>query len=319
MLIVAFLFASCSTAKPFFANFIDSVSAKIQKLSDNIEEKERERLVQNLDLTDPTIRHIHEILKTIDYDHAHYIFLKSPDNFMIWIWDKENIDMVMLASACHEANHMLNSDLSINLRNDYKSRYFFLGDIYSMDLGFDDTVNYSVVEETIDVRLKSHSRYDTYINGSKEVNGNRFSTLLDELTAYLGAAVFECKYIKSDRIEILPRNQSRVLDSNPAGTVNFMVYLQCYLKSTRLNHKQIYSKIKLQRSTIAYIKKLWSTAEQMLIDVYPYTHKNETGTTIQIPFDYLRVAYSDDMLLELDLLEIPHMISENWEETYLKR
>ena len=57
----------------------------------------------------------------------------------------------------------------------------------------------------------------------------------------------------------------------------------------------------------------------MLIDVYPYTHKNETGTTIQIPFDYLRVAYSDDMLLELDLLEIPHMISENWEETYLKR
>jgi hypothetical protein len=326
LLVIPFIIIiSCSTTKETFidisnqfSKMIEQFSENIKQLSEDIDEREEEKLKKNVDLSDPTRKYIHDALESIDYDHAYQIFLQSPNNLMIWIYDKENIDMGMLAGAVHEANHMLNSNLSFSSTSEYQSKYFFLGDIYTTGLNFENTVNYSIVEETIPQDLKSHNRYKTYIEGSKDVNGNNFSVILDEFTAYLGGALFEYRYFISDRMEVLPSNQTRTSDSNPAGTVNFMVYLQCYLKSARANYTDAYNSIKTQRSTLRYIETLWSAAERMLVELHPYTIENKTRIKFAIPIDYFKAAFSKDLLEELDLLGIPHMHYSDWSQTYLQ-
>ena len=106
------------------------------------------------------------------------------------------------------------------------------------------------------------------------------------------------------------------------GVVNFMVYLEYYLKTARLNYPEAHEHIN-QQNTIDYIQYLWSMAEEILIKSYPYLMENRNSKYIFFTLDekasgleHLKVAYSDEVLLELDSLGISHRDYDFWQSTY---
>lgn len=274
-------------------------------------------LTQNdIDTSNEKVKAIADILEITDPNNGYQLFLRNNKDFMIWI------DMgTSLSTAIHEANHMIDSSLRYNCTPKGKAKYFSLGDIYTTDLIWDKTEHYSIVEESIPSVLKTTSRYDIYILGMKEANGNTFQTLLDELNAYIGDAYFQINFRKSE-LEKNTNHYNAYGQFQIGGVVNFMVYLEYYLKTARLNYPEAHEHIN-QQNTIDYIQYLWSMAEEILIKSYPYLMENRNSKYIFFTLDekasgleHLKVAYSDEVLLELDSLGISHRDYDFWQSTY---
>lgn len=258
------------------------------------------------------------VLRAVDPVHSFAEFARLPDFFM---WSlrssSDRIDMLSLGGSVHETNHKIDASLRNLCNSDGLARFFAEGRVYVTDMRkTDQLANYSIASETYPAALKTTRafRYDVYIPGSASSSGNDFSVLLDELNAYSGGANFEAKLLANTAYAQLAVNA----DSDVGGMADFMLFMQAYLKSARLNHPATYSTLQAQGRTKAYMQYAWSRAEGILAVAYPYTTAAASGNAIKVPVDVLRVVYSADFLQELDGLGIMHKTAADFNATYFR-
>ncbi len=274
--------------------------------------------IQHLDTVNARHKLLYNLLYEVDREHAFNIFVRNPVDFMTWcnlLNVFEELKPSYLASVVHEANHMTNSKLRMCSSN-YKKTFLFCGNIFTVEVNSQNTEHISIVEETIAEKLKVADRYKTYIEDHKD-GDNSFDSLLEELNSYTGGAHFTYLYLKSGKAPSI--NGTSTSDGNLNGMLNFMVWLQYYLKTARLNYSNTYNTIKSPQN-LAYIQVIWEKAETQLEQNYEYTtiSGNDNMYQHEIDLEYFKAAYSEDLLNELDLIGINHKNQNHWETTYLK-
>ncbi len=142
--------------------------------------------------------------------------------------------------------------------------------------------------------------------------------LIDELNSYTGSAWLDLRFFQSG---LLPEIKGYTTnDGGLGGMVNFMVYLECYLKSARLNYPETYQEINKQEVLLKLIQDLWSKAEEILELSYSYTTISGTDASyrMDVDLDYIKAVFSNELLNELDQIGVPHKPSGYWLNTYLK-
>lgn len=259
---------------------------------------------------------VSDLLTTIDPGHGYAEFVRLPDQFMWWVRGSPSVDMTALSGAIHETNHQADFALSHICNSDGLVRYYADGQIHITGLTGFNTDNYSIVSETYPPGLKTSRafRFDHYIAGAAAVNGNRFNVLLDELTAYSGAADFELKLLASSYSYLL--GDFSASDGGAGGMVDFMLFFQSYLRSARLNHPSSLVAIQASTQTLAYLQFAWTRAERILLATYPYS--TSAGGPQVVPTDVIAQIYSEPFLAELDALGIAHKRAVDWSATYLR-
>jgi hypothetical protein len=155
--------------------------------------------------------------------------------------------------------------------------------------------------------LKTESRYDAYITNAPSFN--EFPVLLDEFAAYAAAAQTDLRMI-----EAYPATRKTRGDLNLGGTVNFMVFLQDYLKAIR--GTPAWDKIRNDAGAVAFIQAVWNQAEKVLADSYVHTQDGAT-TQLLINDAYFAAAYSTALLGELDAIGVTHRSAASWSGSYL--
>lgn len=303
-----------STAKPVIS--VTAVPAPAPTASDCPKLTDDAQAIAALDLINPNIKAVHDEVKAVDPTHAYRVFVRQPGQFVNWIVTAGGtVNVESLGVATHETSHQLNAALKVCAPRaaDLVAKYFFFGSELVTDLRTGDTDHISIVDETIAAGLKSHFRYATYITGVGGAAGNDFRVALDELAAYVGAAHTEQLYIASGKAA----GDNRVLDINLGGTVNFMVYLQNYLMSARLNHPASHTAIQSSPATIAAIQAIWTRAESVLRDSYSLTQAGSVPR-LTVSRDYFEAAYSPALLAELDAIGVTHATRASWTASYLQ-
>jgi hypothetical protein len=275
--------------------------------------------IESLNLNDLNYRKIHDFLYQVDRTNAYHVFTRDPEDFLMWcemIDATDVLDKSTISAALHETNHMIISQLRRCNSTSFYS-FLFMGMIYSTELNKENTAHISVVEETILDIFKNPNFYKTYIEDSKPYNNN-FAVLLNELNSYTGGGWFDFQYLNSGLLPDI--SWTSASEGQLSGMINFMAFLQYYLKSVRLNHSATYQTIKSQKTTLNYIQTLWSKAEEVLVLSYPITKMSGTNSKYQILFneDYFDIIYSDDLLQELDSIGIIHKERAFWKDTFLK-
>lgn len=255
------------------------------------------------------------VLAAVDLAHGSSELSRLPAYFTWWLRSAgAAVDETTLGVAIHETNHKIDFALRYVCNTDGLARYFVDGQVHATGLMAGTTSNYSIAAETYPAALKAPRalRYDLYITGSAASNGNDFSVLLDELTAYTGGAGFEFSMLGNSTYAYLARSG----DMNAGGAADFMLFMQAYLKSARLNHAATYAAIQSSGQTLAYVQFAWSRAERILSAMYPYSVAG--GGTQVVPVDVITQIYSATFLSELDLLGITHKTAADWSTTYLR-
>lgn len=265
-----------------------------------------------LDLSNASISAVNDFLLAADQVHAHKVFIRAPGDFVNWIVNAGGtVDLLSVGVATHETLHKVDTALR-SCAPVLAAKYQFMGSQLITDLEPGTTSNYAIVAETIDPALTSAPRYSTYIATASSSNGNDFSVLLDELAAYTGGAYTEVQLLQQGKVG----GTTGSLDVNLGGMVNFMVYLENYLKSARLNHTAQYDAIKNSASTVAAIQAIWSRAEQILQDGYSFTASGDPKLIVDGA--YFKAAYSASLLAELDAIGVTtHRSAGDWAGTYL--
>lgn len=255
------------------------------------------------------------VLAAVDLVHGSSELSRLPAYFTWWLRTAgQAVDELSLGTAIHETNHKLDFALRYVCNSDGLARYFVDGQVHVTGLMTGTTSNYSISAESYPAALRAPRalRYDLYITGSASSNGNDFSVLLDELNAYSGGAAFEVGLLSNPTYSYLARSG----DFNAGGAADFMLFLQAYLKSARLNHPTSYASIQSSGQTLAYVQFAWSRAERILSAMYPYSVAG--GGTQVVPVDVITQIYSATFLSELDLLGITHKTAADWSTTYLR-
>ena len=255
------------------------------------------------------------VLAAVDLAHGSSELSRLPAYFTWWLRSAgQSVDQVTLGTAIHETNHKMNFALRYVCNSDGLARYFADGQVHVTGLMAGTTSNYSIAAEAYPAALKVPRalRYDLYITGAAAANGNDFSVLLDELAAYSGGAGFEVSLLSNPTYAYLARSG----DMNGGGAADFMLFLQAYLKSARLNHTSTYASIQSSGQTLAYMQFAWSRAERILVAMYSYSVA--AGGTQMVPTDVLAAVYSTEFLAELDALGITHKTAADWSTTYLR-
>ena len=266
-----------------------------------------------VDLSNPTIRAVRDELQAVDPVHALRVFERMPGQFVNWVASMEGVlNVDTIGFATHETMHNLSFALG-SCSAQQTAQYLLLGSTIDTGLRAGQTANYSIVAETIAPELRSHFRYAEYIPAAASASGNDLRILLDELAAYVGGAYSEQRYIASGRAG----EDLRALEYNLGGMVNFMVYLQHYLQSARLNHPGTYAAIRNNPATRAAIQALWSRAEEVLQSSYPLT---VAGAVPRVDYSraYFAAAYSPALLAELDAIGITHASAASWSGSYFR-
>jgi len=265
-----------------------------------------------LDLSNASVKTINDFLVSVDPNHAYKVFVRAPGDFVNWIANAGGtVDISTVGLATHETLHKVDSALRA-CAPVLTAKYQFFGTQLVTGLQPGTTSNYSIVDETIPAALKAAARYSTYVGSASQSNGNDFSVLLDELAAYTGAGYTEVQMLAQDKAATTITS----FDGNVGGMVNFMVYLQYYLQSARLNHTTQYNAIKNDAATVTAIQAIWSRAEQVLQSAYPYTR---SGTPkLVVDSAYFNAAYSSSLLAELDAIGVTtHRTAASWSGTYI--
>lgn len=265
-----------------------------------------------LDLSNPQVKQLNDLVQAVDPTHAYKVFIRRPQDFLNWVAQSGSgyATLASVGTGTHETLHMV--DNLLTQCNSGLATYQFFGSQLVSGLKFGDTANYGIVDETIAPALKSVFRYSTYIQSAPQSSGNDFHSLLDELAAYTGAGYTELQMLNAGK----DAGDSAMLDLDAGGMLNFMVWLEQYLQSARLNHPTQYANIKGNAATVAVIQTLWNRAESVLQTMYPYT---KAGSTPQLSVDhaYIVAAYSTGLLGELDAIGVTHASAASWNGTYL--
>jgi hypothetical protein len=234
------------------------------------------------------------------------LLLFLGENVMWWTRIDNEVDIVTLPRAFHESNHAI--DLQLTSCNDNKAAYFFNGQVYVTDLLHGSVPPYTIAAEKIPTIVKSQplGRYVNYFERTRPAPGNDLTILVDELNAYLTGAQLEVvladTYLYGDAVK---SGKYRSYDGNIEGTADFMLYLLSYLKAVKEKSPDSYLKIKNSPLFLAYLQRLWSAAERVLIDAKPYATEN--GGIYYINRNVLDAIYSESYIAELDKLEMRHV------------
>lgn len=262
-----------------------------------------------------------EMLKDIDEECAYQIYLKDSVDLQKWIDtltvnSKYNLDVLLV--ALHETNHMINARLSgVNTEiyiitngtpyernaisfgtpDNYNFTLFSYGNIFVTGLDYkSNIIETNIISETIPHKnFKNDHIYKFYIE-----NNGKLQNLLDEWNSF---NVQDNYFIKYNDFIKYPNLMDRY-----GNTVKFMLYLQCYLKSTRLNYQYAYDQIKNNSELIELIQFLWLKSEETLDNGFDLINLNK---------QYFEYMYSDDFLQELDYLGIQHQNMKHWKKTYM--
>jgi hypothetical protein len=268
---------------------------------------------------DADIAQVREILRLSGAIHGEAILAANPGLFAHWIRLQGRIDFSSIAAAVHETNHGLDFDLSLLCQRNGPWSFFRDDRVHRTSLQPSQTANYSIAAATVPDRLKTRFRYPTYIEDSARFNGNDFSALLGELNAYTGAGGVEVAMLRQldpQRYAAFLPGRGTVIDGDVGGLADFQLYLLAYLKAARLNQPETWTAIRSQPDTLAVIALLWSRAEEVLIDAYPFT-VGARGP-LSVPTDVLATTYSTEFLDELDRLGIRHRTAADFATTYLR-
>lgn len=226
------------------------------------------------------------------------------DDVMWWVRMTRRVDLLSLPQAFHEANHTL--DLRLSACNDNKATYVFEGKTYLTDLTRGTVPPFAIAAEKIPAKFKNRplGRYFTYFEQTQPLPGNDFTTLLDELNAYVSAGQLEMKLISTPLYPAFKEMKYKSVDGNIGGAADFMLYTLSYLKAVRERSPQAYKEIQSSPLFIAHLQRLWSASEHLLEDAAPYTTAN--GGIFQIGPDTLDTVYSSAYIDELDRLSVRH-------------
>lgn len=272
--------------------------------------------IESLDFNDSQIKFFYDLLWEVDKEHSFHVFVRNSSDFMIWS-DLVGLhdDLSSLDGVIHEVNHGLDTRLRI-CDSQFRKGFMFCGNVYFVEVNSNNTEHISIVEETIAQSLKEVSRYETYIEGHKDAD-NSFDSLLEELTAHAGGAQFTYRYLESGKAPTISGTSRS--DGNLNGMLNFMVFLQYYLKTARLNYPDTYAILQSPK-TLAYMQLLWTKSESLLKQNYKYSTVSGNNGMYQliVDLDYFNAAYSEDLLNELNLIGISHQDRNHWATTYLK-
>jgi hypothetical protein len=267
-----------------------------------------------------------EMLKDIDEECAYQIYLKDSVDLKKWI-DTLTVDSKydlnsryyfdVLLVALHETNHMINARLSgVNTEiyitcngtygrnsvgyatpDNYNFTLFSYGNIFVTGLDYkSNIIETNIISETIPHKnFKNDYIYKFYIE-----NNGKPQNLLDEWNSF---NVQDNYFIKYNDFIKYPNLMGRY-----GNTIKFMLYLQCYLKSARLNYQYTYDQIKNNSELIELIQFLWLKSEETLDNGFDLINLNK---------QYFEYIYSDDFLQELDSLGIQHQNMKHWKKTYM--
>lgn len=261
--------------------------------------------------TDSTYTELYQF----DSEHASQIYQYTTDKVKQWLNSGNYLE-----TAIHESNHHLNRILSRECEPRNKRKYFLIGNVFETNLQVGETPSINIINQTVPATLQRSERYSIYISANPNVHRNTLSSLLDELSAYTGEAwIHLARKQNPSTPQSLNYSQFQI-----DGMVNFMLYLQAYLKSSRLYYPDAYTNIQSQENTVAYMASLWKQAEDILLAAYPYIQDDRAaqhffytsdGTASAI--EHLKQIYTSDMLTELELLKIDHLALEDFQNNYL--
>ena len=100
--------------------------------------------------------------------------------------------------------------------------------------------------------------------------------------------------------------------------VPLMLFVQNYLQATRQNHEESYEIIQGQTKTQAVLQQLWTFAENLMFE--NATEEQYLSLMVGSAFEYYALVleiYSDELLLELDLLGIEHKTLEDLDTLFV--
>lgn len=258
-----------------------------------------------------------DILQALSPAHGYSELARLPGTFMWWLRGDASVDMLSLGAAVHETNHKIDSTLRNICNSDGLARFFADGVVHVTDISRSEKLaNYSIAGETYPANLKAARgfRYEAYVTAAASSSGNDLSILLDELNAYTGTAQLEVSLFANPAYAYLTTKA----DADVGGMADFMLFLQAYVKSARLNHPKTYAMIQAQPLTRSFIQFAWSRAEGVLASAYPYSTAASAGNGVRVSNEVIKAIYSADFLQELDLLGIAHKAPQDWAGTYLK-
>lgn len=271
--------------------------------------------VAALDLSNANVRKIHDFLKAADADHAFSLFVRRPHDFVNWIVASSaaggKADWIALGAAAHETLHQVDFVLEdCGVAGSHK--ILLSGQILDTGVQPGTTPSIKVLAPHVDAALKSEPRYRLYVTNAAA--GNDLTILLDEFAAYIGGANTERKLFEGNYVP----QQNSSTDSNLGGTVNFMLYLQAYLKAlNESGDPAAYTAIKNNAGLIAVLQKLWTAAEAELEASHPLTEP-ASKPRMALSTAYLKEVYSPAMLAELNALGITHKPRSHWVGMYLE-
>ena len=271
-------------------------------------------------ITGADMQEVSNVLSAQDAAHSFDVFQRSSAEVMWWVRSSGRaVTLGALGTGVHETNHVIDFLLSSICSGDRYARYLLDGQVHLTGTRMGETANRVIVASTYPAALKASRavRFNTYITETADNPRNDFSSLLEELNAYAGAAALEASVRDTPAMSYL-YTADAMSDENIGGMVDFMLFMQHYLLAARSSSPLTYSAIQGQPDTLAFMQVLWTRAESVLVRAYPRsTSATGKGGTV-VPADVFAEIYSPKMLSELDALGIKHKAAADWVGTYLR-
>lgn len=244
---------------------------------------------------------LNDLLKPAPSPQIRRLLDLAGEEVMWWIRGMGEISMSSVPTAFHEANHIV--DFQLSACHGYLATYMFAGKTYVTELARGATPPYAIAAGKIPDSIKSRpmGRYVPYFVRAQTLPGNDFTVLLDEFNAYVSAAQLEIDFATTP----LYSDISGTVDGNIGGVADFMLYTLCYLKAVQEQNPQAYQLIRRSPLFLAHLQRLWSDGERILSSAQPYSAKR--GGRFQIDQGVLDAVYSETYISELDKLSVKHL------------
>lgn len=255
---------------------------------------------------------VEKILVKYGSHHALELFNAAPDYFMWWIRFFQEITIQSIGTAIHETNHQI--DLAIGkCDNAGGAKFLINGKIFRTSLKFGNFEPYSVLDRNLpeEFKVMQLSRYSQYIKKSGLQKNSDITTLLMELEAYLGAAIFEIEVAKKNNLNLIA-SEITAYDGNLGGTVDFMLYLLAYLKTLRMDYPSQYDALISDKAFINLTQNLWSASEEVILSSIDVTKYIDEKNVMTFSSRVLSSIYSEKFIGELDEIQINHKSREYW-------
>ena len=172
------------------------------------------------------------ILNQIQSPHAERIAKEAMPVVAWWLRLQGSKSFISIAIAVHEANHWMKQKWTACFNG--ANAYHLNGNIFKTQLRQGESRHISIVMNSLSAEYKNKTpfRLKNYIIDSREIQGNQFTVLLDELVAYTGAAQVELALIQKSAAYFDEQKITR-FDVNLGGSTEMWVFSLAYLASLK--------------------------------------------------------------------------------------